>query len=497
VNSYLLRTEAGAVLIDPAADCTPDKLPAAPAAILITHLQQENVAGCFHFPDVPVYVPSGDEYLCAGEAAYRKLVTPWEPPWDWEARGNFQGHLAGACNERPPQQPLSIAGVLRDGDEIFGLQVLATPGHGKHALTFLARIEGKLLAFCGDLMCGDGRLWNWFDCDWDYGLQSGQRALLGSARRLRRLQPDVICATHGAVVEQACDSLDRLCERLQRVLEPFVAGAQPLPVSLAGKESAARGWRQLSPRLHQWKTGNCAALLSQSGNALLIDDGLCCWEPLPRRAAHHRAVMQELKRTLGIRRIETVIITHYHGDHTENIPDLVALEGAQVLALDIVAEPVEHPERFNLAAPLPWYGTAHDAIKIDRRVTSGSRVRWHEYELEFFHLGGQTYYHGGIEAKVDGRRVLFAGDAIGGLDGECEPVLCFNDAEPSARGWAYAMDRMLERAPDLLVGGHGVVVENPLPLLREKQSRWRQRLQEYSALDARGNWRLFFDPFFR
>lgn len=496
VNSYLLTTPAGAVLIDPAADCTPDRLPAPPAAILITHVQEENVAGCFHFPNVPVYVPAGAEYLCEGEAAYRRRITPWEPPWDWETRGNFQGHLAGARNERPPQQPLPIAGVLRDGGEAFGLRALATPGHGKHAVTYLAHVGGRRIAFCGDLMCGDGMLWNWFDCDWDYGPQAGQRTLLKSARRLLVQQSDLICPTHGPIVAEAPRSLAKLCGRLGRVLGTFVAGTEPAPINFPDRESAARGWRELSPHLHQWKAGNCAILLSATGRALLIDDGLCHWKPLKERADHHHAVMEEMKRALAVTGIEMVVLTHYHGDHTENVPDLVALEGTEVLALDTVAQPIEHPERFNLAASLPWYGTACDAVKVDSRVPDGTRVPWHEYELEVFHLGGQTYYHAGITVEVDGRRVLFAGDAIGGLDARCEPVLCYNDAEPSARGWAYAIDRMLERSPDLLVCGHAVAVDQPVPLLREKQSRWRRRLREYEALDARRDRRLFFDPFF-
>ncbi len=495
VNSYLLRSPAGAVLIDPAADCTPDRLPAPPDAILITHVQEDNIAGCFHFPNVPVYVPAGSEYLCEGEAAYRRRITPWEPPWDWETRGNFPGHLAGARNERPPKQPLPIAGVLHDGGEIFGLMVLATPGHGKHAVTYLAQVGQTRIAFCGDLICGAGMLWNWFDCDWDYGPQAGQRALLESSGRLGNVQPRTIYPAHGPMVSDGPQALAKLCERLERVL-PTVIPETEATINLPDRESAARGWRQLSPHLHQWKSGNCALLLSATGGALLIDDGLCHWKPLPARAAHHRAVMEELKRALSVTRIEAVVLTHYHGDHTENVPDLVALEGSEVLALDTVAQPVEHPERFNLAASLPWYGTAHDAVKVDRRVAEGRRVLWHEYELEVFHLGGQTYYHAGIAVEVDGRRVLFAGDAIGGLDARCEPVLCYNDAEPSARGWAYAVDRTLERTPDLLVCGHAVAVDQPVPLLREKQSRWRRRLREYAVLDARGDRRLFFDPFF-
>lgn len=502
VNSYLLQTVAGTVLIDPAGDCTPDKLSASPEAILITHLQEEHVAGCVHYPGVPVYIPAGAEYLCEGAAAYRARDTKWQAPWDWQTLGNYEGHLGGARNERAPHQPLPFAGIVREGDELFGLRAWSTPGHGKHALSFTAHIRERSFAFCGDLIYGDGQLWNWFDCDWDYGLQTGQRTLLDSARRLQNAHARWLLPAHGPPLVNAAAALDVLCSRLEKVLAQSAESGGEAPshaqaaINFPERDSPARGWRELSPHLHQWKSGNCAALLSRTGHALLIDDGLCYWKMLPERAAHHRRVMADMKRALGVSQIEIVIPTHYHGDHTENIPDLVTHEGAQVYALDVVAEAIEHPERFNLCCPLPWYGTEHDVVEVHRHVAGGTRLSWHEYELEIFHLGGQTFYHAGIAAEVDGHRVLFVGDAIGGLETECEPVLCYNDCEPSTRGWSYALERMMEREPELLVCGHGVAVRDPMPLLRAKHEKWRQRLRDYAALDARNNLRLFFDPFF-
>lgn len=494
VNSYLLQTDAGTVLIDPAADCTPDKLRARPDAILITHLQEEHVAGCFHFLGVPVYVPSGSEYLCKGAAAYRQRETTWQPPWEWETRGNFEGHLGGARNERPPKQSLAIVGTVCEGEEVFGLRVLATPGHAKSSVTYLTETEAGRIAFCGDLIYGEGQLWNWFDCDWDYGPQSGQKALLESVKKLDKVRLNLLLPSHGPVITDAT-GLQTLRARLEKALPVFVADA-PAVINFPEKDSPARGWREISPRLHQWKSGNCVVLLSRTGNALLVDDGLCFWQSLPKRATHHWAVIEDLKRALGITKIEMVIPTHYHGDHTESIPDVAAIEGAEVLALDVVADAIEHPERFNLCCPLPWYGAAHEVVKVNRRVTDGARVRWHEYELEIFHLGGQTFYHAGIAAEVDGEKVLFVGDAIGGMSAECEPVLCYNDCEPQTRGWAYAVDRMLEREPDVLVCGHGIAIRNPVPLLRAKQAAWRMRLEQFRELNARGDLRLFFDPFF-
>jgi glyoxylase-like metal-dependent hydrolase (beta-lactamase superfamily II) len=215
---------------------------------------------------------------------------------------------------------------------------------------------------------------------------------------------------------------------------------------------------------------------------------------LPERAAHHREVIAALKQALGIRRIELVIPTHYHGDHIENIPELVALEGAEVVCLDIVAEVLEHPERFNLACALPWYGTNYRTVPVNRRVADGTRVRWREYELEIFHLAGQTYYHAGIATQIGDQRVMFVGDAFNAHAG-VEGLLCYNDHEPTQRGWAYALDRIAERQPDLLVCGHVAVVGQPMLLVEIKRRLWRDQMARFARLSARADLRLFFDPF--
>ncbi len=499
VNSYVWRRKEGAILIDPVADLTPSALGGQRVTdILITHVQEENAAGCFQFPEARVYVPAGDEYLCRGRDGYEALITKWPPPWEWETRGNYNGNLAGARNERPLAKPLPLGEPLKPGGSILGCRVLSTPGHGKHAVTILAEIDGQRVAFCGDLIYGDGKLWNWFDSDWDYGLEGGPRSLLESVARLREAEPAVLCPTHGPTIRTPRAALDRLTANLHAILdppasEPFDAASIAVPED----PSPASGFRRLLPAVHQYNAtyGNCAVLLSKSGHALLIDDGLCFWEPLPKRAAYHREMMTQLKQSLGISRIELVIPTHYHGDHIENIPEIVAMDGSEVVCLDTVAEVIEHPERFNLACPLPWYGTSYDTVKIDRRVPSGTRLRWREYELEIFHLGGQTYYHAGIAVNVNGRRVIFAGDSIGSTTPVCEPVLCYNDCEPIQRGWLYAIERLIERRPDLVVCGHAYNVRNPMPLLERKRAAWRRRMEQYAALNPRASFREFFDPF--
>ncbi len=386
VNSYLWRRPSGTVLVDPAADLTPAAVgDVCVTDILITHLQEEHAAGSVHFPGARVHVPAGDEYLCQGRGAYEKLITKWEAPWDWETRGNYRGHLAGARNERPLANPLPLAEPLHPGQPWQDCEVLPTPGHGKSAVTIIASIAKHRVAFCGDLICGVGQLWNWFDCDWDYGLHGGQRALRESVRRLGRKKLDRLCPAHGPLIDDPAGALRLLDERLTAILTDAPAPSADA-INFPEQPSPAKGFRLLLPNLHQWCAlgGNCNVLVSATGNALMVDDGLCCWRPLPERAAHHRAVITELKRTLGIRRFEIVIPSHYHGDHLENIPELVEAEAAQVVSLDVVADVIEHPERYNLACPLPWYDAGHDVVNVGRRLRSGERLRWHEYELEFF-----------------------------------------------------------------------------------------------------------------
>lgn len=495
-NAYLLATAQGVVLVDPGVELQAQNSPLTPQWIVVTHTQSEHIAGALEFPDVPLYVPAGDEYLCAGRAAYEALITPWPAPWDWESRGNYQGHLAGARNERPAPTPLKLAGSVREDDDIAGLRALSTPGHGKHALSFIGEIGGQKIAFCGDLIFENGQLWNWFDCDWDYGLQSGQNAVLNSAKKLSQEHCDLLLPAHGEPIFHPTQALETLIARLERVLRVEPQSLAPLNFPDVDSPSpGGQGWRELLPALHQWRAGNCAVLRSRAGAALMVDDGLCDWNPEPARRIFHDAVMDGIKSALGISAIEVCIPTHYHGDHIESIPALVELEGAQVICLDTVAQVIARPQDFNLAAALPWYGTLHDTVKIDRSVPDGTKIGWREFELEIFHLGGQTWYHAGIAVDVAGVRVLFVGDALAGWNTAPDPVLCFNDCEPQTRGWAYAIDRMIERAPDLLVCGHGSALREPMPLLLAKRERWQTRLAEFAVLNPRGDNRWFFDPF--
>ncbi|HEY3332493.1 MAG TPA: MBL fold metallo-hydrolase [Capsulimonadaceae bacterium] len=494
--SYIWLSQNSIILIDPVSDLKPSTLPVGSRVsdILVTHLQDEHVVGVHHYPEARFHVPLGDEYLCDGIGAYRRKLTAWPAPWDWETRGNFQGHIAGAPNERPMARPRPPDALLIPGTKSCGVDVVATPGHGKSAVSLLAEIDGKLVAFSGDLVYDGGRLWNWFDSEWDYGLQTGHHALANSANRLRSCNPDLLCPAHGPTVTYPDRALAGLSERLTEILQSSAAPATTASINFPELDSAP-GFREITPHLHQYRDGNCNALLSDTGAALLVDDGLCYWHEVGDRKAHHDRVISELKHALNISRVEIVIPTHYHGDHTENIPDIVETDAAKVLCLDLIAMAVEQGEKLGLACPLSWYGANYDTVDIDRLVSARTVITWREYELEIFHLGGQTYHHLGIDVVVDGLRTLFVGDATANNSAVGDPVICYNDAEPYQRGWAFSLQRMQERNPDLLVCGHGSAIKDPAKHISVRIDYWEKVRSLYESISARDNLRAFFDPF--
>ena len=493
---YAVKTGQGVLVIDPPEGSRTETLKdwgwGVPSAVVVTHVQREHLAGVF--PGVPLWVSAGDALLCEGLEACWKRVGRWPEPWEWETRGNYPGHLAGAMNERPPMEPRRIAGTLKEGDAFFGFRVMATPGHGKSAITLRGDVRGAEVAFCGDLAFAGGRLWNWFDCDWDYGLEGGQRTLLESVRKLASTSPTLLLPSHGSPETRAMDCLASLAARLESVLVPE-GSDNGVAINFPERDSPAPGFRQLSPHIHQWRSGNTILIVSDAGRAIVIDDGLCQWLPIPERIEAHDRVFAQASEALRIISWDYIIPTHYHGDHIEMIPRLRERTGARVICLDSLSDLLENPDSRNLASSLPWYGAAADRLQIDVRVPEGHVVVWEGMELEFFHLGGQTTHHLGIRTHMDGELVVIAGDAWWGTSAQPGPVLCWNEAEPRTQGWIYALDRLLGCRPDLLVCGHGSAIRAPLPLLEEAMGRWQEKLKRFESLNAQSDSHSFFNPF--
>ena len=99
-----------------------------------------------------------------------------------------------------------------------------------------------------------------------------------------------------------------------------------------------------------------------------------------------------------------MIPTHYHDDHVAGLDLLRDVEGTEVWAPENVAPILLEPSRYDL--PCLWF----HSIDVDRVLTLGEPLRWHEYELLLHPLPGHTLYAVAIEVEVDGKRILATGD---------------------------------------------------------------------------------------
>jgi hypothetical protein len=62
-----------------------------------------------------------------------------------------------------------------------------------------------------------------------------------------------------------------------------------------------------------------------------------------------------MRQHFGLKAIDAIVVSHMHGDPSSKRPTC-ARSGAQIWALDNMVDKMEHPERFDYAAPIQAYG---------------------------------------------------------------------------------------------------------------------------------------------
>ncbi len=328
---------------------------------------------------------------------------------------------------------------------------LPTPGHTVGSVTYLVELDGRTVAFSGDLVHGDGKVWSLAATQWSYSGISGLAATFFSCGVLAGREPDLLLPAHGDPVDEPAATLERVRERIEELASMRLE--EPWRLS----DLQARPWAEITPHLLRSRTSfaNSYALLSETGAALLIDFGYEVSTGLvdvTERSARRPLLwaIEELKRSHGVERVEAVIPTHFHDDHVAGLTLLREIEGAEVWAPENVAPILVDPHRYDL--PCLW----HEPIAVDRILSLEQPLAWHEYELTPYELPGHTLYASAILFEVDGNRVLATGDQqTTGLAPGQKPILNYQyrnryrigDFERSAE-----LHRRLR--PDLLISGH-------------------------------------------
>jgi glyoxylase-like metal-dependent hydrolase (beta-lactamase superfamily II) len=465
--------------------------------VLFTHHHREQCQGAPRLAGsgAKLAAPEGERKLFEQPAEFRKM----------KVRLGDALTIHGASYVRPPIQPVPLDRALKPGETFrwrqYEIKCLPTPGNSPAGMTYLLERDGRRLAFSGDVMLDGARMHTWFDTEWDYGFAAGLQALRKSVMVLGDSDPAWLLPSHGPVVRDPRPQLRAYAPMLQRLETLLLRGYGAEKASNAYQDKVSGSTvipdvAQVSPHLFKFKREsfwpNFGLILADSGRALVVDCGLLDTKFLD-------AALEGLRQHYGLKAIDAVIVTHMHGDHFLEAPHLRDKWGAKIWALDNMVDKMERPERFDYAAPIQSYERGFDRVKVDRALRPGETFEWEGYRFTVDWLPGQTEFGLCLHGQIDGRKVAFTGDNLFGDPSDPtqtghEAVVAHNSAILE-EGYIYAGEYLVRLKPDLLVGGHSFVMDQPGGLI-ERFRKWSYEMREaFQALSSEPDYRYGFDPF--
>jgi glyoxylase-like metal-dependent hydrolase (beta-lactamase superfamily II) len=294
----------------------------------------------------------------------------------------------------------------------FDVYTHPLPGHTVGSVGYFVDVGGRRLAFTGDLIHGEGRVWSLAASQWAYtgfhetaGMEGVAATVLSCMQVLQR-EPELLLPSHGGIVTDPPAAVARARRALQELLD--MRRRTPWDP----EEKLRDPWREVTPHLLRNTTSmaNSYALLSDHGTALLLDFGYDLTTGLAGggdRSSRRPllASIEALRREHGVDRVELALPTHYHDDHVAGFNLLREVHGTRVYSPSHIAPVLQSPERWDL--PCLWY----DPIPVDRELAAGGApLRWREYEIGVHELPGHTLYAAAYSFTADGRSVIATGD---------------------------------------------------------------------------------------
>lgn len=378
-------------------------------------------------------------------------------------------------------QNVPVAALLRDyatfrwGDsEIF---VQPTPGHTPGSITLVSQVDGKKVAFSGDLMHSAGKVKTLYDLQYYYQEHEGVDFSIYSLTELTKLKPDLLCPSHGRPVTDPIPGMEQLSEKLRDwhhywYAHPPTSDYEPYAVTphlIANTDT----------------TSSFYAIVSDSGKTLFVDYGSASWtffQVFTRyvgtfdrmRFVEHS--IEKIRARYGMKSIDVAMPSHMHDDHVNGFPYLVRRYGTKIWCYENMINVLENPRGLNVGC------TLGEPIKIDRSFRDKETFKWEEFEFTVVHSPGHTNYQMAMFATIDGARVAFTGDAFFNDPDHANSLrhnLIYRN-EVKSGDHVKSIRNVLEFEPNLIAPGHG----RPFLVDREAALNFETRAKKQDAFFA-------------
>lgn len=328
---------------------------------------------------------------------------------------------------------LKVDRWVKEGDRVewngISFEVLDTPGFTRGAVSYVATIDEKRIAFTGDCIYDDGQLLELYslqDAIPDanvrgyHGYASRLAQLIPSLRKIAAQKPDLIVPARGKVIRNPQQSIDNLITRLQSIYANYLSTNalnwyfKEERMTTSGKLVLGQDAKvELMPySLHQdtpdwiWVQGTTRLILSDDGHGLLLDCG-------------SKNVIDGIDKLMEqglVEKIDGLFVTHYHDDHTNFVTAAAEKYKCPVYATTEYSDILERPGAYHMPA------MTHTPIPNVTAFKDGHTMKWKEFELTFHFYPGQAFYHGALLVKRNkDTPVFFVGDSFSpsGMDDYC------------------------------------------------------------------------------
>jgi glyoxylase-like metal-dependent hydrolase (beta-lactamase superfamily II) len=357
-----------------------------------------------------------------------------ETPQDfWNGFTTSRFHDYAQQTTKVLAEPLPVAQWVKDGDEIdwrgVKFRVLDTAAFTRGSVSYVAEIDGKKIAFTGDLIYGDGKIFDLYSFQdaipeaqirGYHGYGSRLAGLVAGLKKVAAEKPDLIVPARGPVIRNPQQAIDKLIARVQALYRNYLSTNalhwyfKEERMRTCGERVLGQGADiQLMPYCRHEQTpdwvfesSTSRLLISDSGHGFLLDCG-------------YQRVIDAVKDLIAkgiVKQVDGIFVTHVHDDHSDMVQAAAEEFQCPVYATAEYADVLERPEAYHLPA------MTANAIKDIKVMKDGQTMRWQEFDLTFHFYPGQMYNHGGLFVRKKGEKpIFFIGDSFApsGFDDYC------------------------------------------------------------------------------